>query len=342
MAWATPQYDRSEINAAGRVLAAQSIKFDEYLEALTVINNWRASHAFPLNTLQMNLRRKAKSLDEDALVAQRIKRLTSISHKLDRFSSMKLSQMQDIGGCRAIVRDVGLVSKLAEKFLSGDMKHRLATQDDYILSPKESGYRGIHLVYRYYSDRNKTYNDLKIELQLRSQLQHSWATAVEVVGTLIQQALKSSQGEKEWLRFFQLMGSAIATDEKCPLVPTAPLDRDGLKTEIRRFNKTVRPIDRLSQYSHAIQVVENASSKAKYYLLDLRPSTRTLKVTGFLDGASQQASDAYLELERSLKPEEGDEAVLVSVESIESLRKAYPNYFLDTSAFVNVVRRWIR
>jgi hypothetical protein len=38
------------------------------------------------------------------------------------------------------------------------------------------------------------YNDLKIEMQLRSQYQHAWATAVETVGTFIGQALKSSIG----------------------------------------------------------------------------------------------------------------------------------------------------
>ena len=42
-----------------------------------------------------------------------------------------------------------------------------------------SGYRGVHLIYRYNSDRKTEYNTLLIEMQLRSQLQHAWATAVE-------------------------------------------------------------------------------------------------------------------------------------------------------------------
>lgn len=39
----------------------------------------------------------------NSLVAQRIKRLYSIRHKLKRFPTMRLTQIQDIGGCRAIV-----------------------------------------------------------------------------------------------------------------------------------------------------------------------------------------------------------------------------------------------
>ncbi len=55
------------------------------------------------------------------------------------------------------------------------IKHKRVTKKDYIGHPRESGYRGVHLVYRYFSDRKTTavYNDMKIEMQIRSQLQHS-------------------------------------------------------------------------------------------------------------------------------------------------------------------------
>jgi len=33
------------------------------------------------------------------------------------------------------------------------------------------------------------------------------------------------------------------------------------------------------------------------------------------------------------------DAVLVSVESLELLRRAYPNYFLDTRAFLNALKQ---
>ncbi len=62
---------------------------------------------------------------------------------------------------------------------------------------------GCYLIYRYFSDRQTKYNTLKVELQLRSQLQHAWAAAVETVGAFVQQALKSSLGEEEWLRFLR-------------------------------------------------------------------------------------------------------------------------------------------
>jgi ppGpp synthetase/RelA/SpoT-type nucleotidyltranferase len=110
--------------------------------------------------------------------------------------------MQDIGGCRAVLRSVERVNQLYDYYKSSQVKHRIIHADNYINNPKDSVYRGIHLIWRYHSDRSEDYNDLKVEMQLRSTIQHAWATAVETVGTFVQQALKSSQGEENWLRFF--------------------------------------------------------------------------------------------------------------------------------------------
>ena len=204
MAWAVPEYSRAAINAATRAWLSENTTPAEKVEALTIINNWRGIHAFPLNTFQMGLRRRGARLSSDFVVAQRIKRLSSIELKLSLRPTMKLTQMQDIGGCRTILENVSQVRDLVRSFRTSDLKHKLLTEDDYIANPKVSGYRGVHLVYSYNSDRSETYNGLKIEMQLRSQLQHAWATSVEVVGTLIDQALKSSLGDPGWLRFSSL------------------------------------------------------------------------------------------------------------------------------------------
>ncbi|WP_305461543.1 RelA/SpoT domain-containing protein [Photobacterium leiognathi] len=68
--------------------------------------------------------------------------------------------------------------------------------------PKESGYRSYHLVYGYQNKKYEKLNGLQIEMQIRTAVQHSWATAVEVVGAFTAQSLKSSQGNEKWLDFF--------------------------------------------------------------------------------------------------------------------------------------------
>jgi hypothetical protein len=110
MAWAVPQHSREDLNttgklhiegATGNMDSWDNDKWLRYFSALDVINNWRSAHGYPLNTLQVNLRGAVRRFDRSFLVAQRTKRLVSITAKLVRFPKMKLSQMQDIGGCRA-------------------------------------------------------------------------------------------------------------------------------------------------------------------------------------------------------------------------------------------------
>jgi ppGpp synthetase/RelA/SpoT-type nucleotidyltranferase len=136
-------------------------------EARAVINNWRSSHSFPLNTVQVNLRNRANKVDPEVLIAQRIKRLPSIEQKLNRFSGMRLSRMQDIGGCRAVVADLESVDRVVAAFRESRSLHELIREDDYAARPQESGYRSHHLVYRYLSETKETYNGLAIEVQVR-------------------------------------------------------------------------------------------------------------------------------------------------------------------------------
>ena len=48
----------------------------------------------------------------------------------------------------------------------------------------------------------------------------------------------------------------------------------------------------------------------------------------------EEAIRAYEEVERAIRHFPGAETVLVRIGSVDALRRAYPNYFADTSAFV--------
>lgn len=343
MPWQTFEHSIEDVNAAGKVLVrsrrSRSTLDTTFYDAIAVIDNWRAVHAFPLNTFQMYLRLKSKSVDSDALIAQRIKRLSSIEQKLRRMPRLLLSEMQDIGGCRAVVSSVQQVDELVKRYKDSHIKHKLVDEDDYILSPKESGYRSHHLIYNYFSDKKSTYNGRKIEVQLRSRLQHAWATAVETVGTFTRQALKSSQGEKDWLRFFQLMGTVIALKEGTTPVPGTPSSEGELLQELQDHARKLQVENRLSAYGAALRTLETKGDrKMHFYLLALDPGAQTVTVKGYkwsgLDGALKE----YTKTEQEVSSRPGGEAVLVSVDSVGSLRSAYPNYFLDTQVFRNELK----
>lgn len=349
MVWAVPESTIQQINAAGKILAAPSdhdVRFDDWLDAYDVLNNWRAAHSYPLNTFQNNLRHSARRIDPEALIAQRIKRLASIKNKLRNHPKMKLSQMQDIAGCRSVLVDVEQVRQLSAHYeKKSRMKHQLAAKDNYIDEQKGSGYRGVHLIYRYFSNKDKTriYNNMKIEMQLRSQFQHAWATGVETVGTFVGQALKSSVGDAEWRRFFALMGSAIAMREKSPIVPNTPALASELPAELRHLACLLNVQARLEAYGHALQSVRHIASRPAqkrhpqllYYLLYLNITDKKLMITGY--SSNHAAEEDYVRVEKQARNSPHLDAVLVSVDSLSSLQRAYPNYFADTRVFVELL-----
>ena len=248
--------------------------------------------------------------------------------------------MQDIGECRTVVASVGAVRELHARYNSSEIKHKLISTDDYIATPKSSGYRSLLLVYSYFSDRKKTHNGLRIEVQIRSQLQYAWATAVETVGTFIRQALKSSIGEEDWLRFFALVGTALAEREGSAPVPGTPTEPLELRAELRDYANRLDVSARLQAYGEALHNIESLPTNSDYYLLELDPSAMQIKVTGYKQKDLTQATNHYFDVEKNIVGSNSD-AVLVSVDSMTSLRRAYPNYFLDTNLFVEAVNQAI-
>jgi hypothetical protein len=70
-------------------------------------------------------------------------------------------------------------------------------------------------------------------------------------------------------------------------------------------------------------------------------SSRVVSVTGFKQEESDIATAKYLEVEKRHRESPNSDAVLVSVDTIDSLRRAYPNYFLDTHVFVSLLNEII-
>jgi len=338
MEYVTPKYPVQEVNRAGRLTAAAEQSgnalsaSDDLTWAFAVLSNWRAAHHRPLNTFYMTLKARANKIDRHAIPSQRIKRLESIAAKLTRESSMKLSQMQDIGGCRVVVRDLEALRALEQEYSRGT-GHSKKSSKDYISTPKPSGYRGIHLIYAFKGRDASEHDGLKVEIQLRTKLQHIWATAVEAAGTFTNQALKSSQGSADWRRFFALVSSWFAHIEGTPQAPGLPIDLSELRQEIVDLASTLHVVGVLNAYSSTLQGLAHLR-RGKYYLMQLDAATLETSVRVFSAAQTEQANAAYIDLERSLPPASGKQVVLVSVESLQALRQAYPNYFLDTAEFV--------
>jgi len=331
------QFSKGAIDRAGKLLIPWWLASEDpppnFTSAYNIIVNWRNSHSMPLLVFRNGLQRRAQRVEADAIIAQRLKRFSSIMNKLSREETMQLSQMQDLGGCRAIVSNVEAVDKLFEMY-RGDQPEGKLNCDDYIRHPKPDGYRGIHIVGRYSAraETNKFWNGQRIELQLRSKLQHIFATAVETVTTFTRQPLKFGAGEDDWRRFFALMGSAFAMMEGTPLVSNTPADEKELIRELGELTASLHVRQRLQNWTNAIKELPRQTIYgAKWLLLVLNVPQNTISVKGFSE--PRKARQELASIEKSGRSESLD-AVLVWVGSISNLKGAYPNYYADTREFL--------
>jgi putative GTP pyrophosphokinase len=164
-------------------------------------------------------------------------------------------------------------------------------------------------------------------------LQHAFATTVETVTTFTGTPLKSGAGPIEWRRFFSLMGSAIAVREGTPLVEGTPSEPAELVRELREAATTLRVHDRLNAWTNAIRSSRARIEKYKWLLLVLDTTRRVVTVTGYR--SREEASKRVAEIEQSKSS--NLDAVLVWVDKVKELPKAYPNYYADTREFLKVL-----
>ena len=115
---------------------------------------------------------------------------------------MALSRMHDIAGCRLIFSSVDELNEFRAGVLTSRASHELIGERNrynYIMTPKASGYRGVHDVYKYNvnSYSGTPWNGLRIELQYRTIVQHAWATAVEISDIVNATRLKFSEANRD-------------------------------------------------------------------------------------------------------------------------------------------------
>ncbi len=315
---------------------------EEMAWAVGLANRWRACHAYPINTFNSTLRVKVKSY-AGPIVAQRLKRMPTIIDKLKRYPAMQLTTMQDIGGLRAVLRSVRDVYKLANEYRNNTrFTHELVDERDYIRNPRsEDGYRSLHLIYKYKNNRNPAYDGLRIELQIRTKLQHIWATAVETMGTFLGQALKSRQGDREWIDFFAITSSAFAYKERAVAVPRyRELSREETFSAVRGAEASLGAIDKMKGFSVAVDWIVKGRGKGKssfYHLIILNSLKQSVQIIPYDRERFNQAVEHYSMIEAEAAKGKKIEPVLVSAGRIDEVRKAYPNFFLDMGDFIQIV-----
>lgn len=219
MAFSKSKVDRAGQTIAGlvrSVLEGKTVadsRRSEGQEAIEIIEWWRSEHAKPLSRVAANLRYYAADHGKP-VVAQRLKKAPTISHKLLREPNMKLSRMADIGGVRAVLPTQEAAYVVARRLRKNWTITRFR---DYVAEPKADGYRALHLI-------NRNHGRL-IEVQLRTPRQDLWANGVETFARTIAPSLKFGGGPNDLRSYFLALGELFEVRDKDLEIETALLDR---------------------------------------------------------------------------------------------------------------------
>ncbi|WP_214058526.1 RelA/SpoT domain-containing protein [Nocardioides aquaticus] len=334
--WVVPEHSNKAVQRASRTIGRGTGTAEEIQAARDVLSNYRLAHAFPLNAVTVTVRQRALAVNPDAVVAERRKRLPTLLDKLRRHPTMSVTTMHDLGGCRVVVETIAEVDELVGVLVDlPRSQNRVKRVYGYLRDdpgPRDSGYRGVHLVYEYGASKPK-YHGLRIELQVRTQLQHAWATAVETMDLFSGSELKYGKGDPDVLRFFVLVSSLMAREEGTAPVPGAEGSAEEMAAELARLEADVGVLRRLRGY--AAIVGEHARTDRRNTLtLELRRREGRLTVTVFETLAAAEARLTELEA----LDDDNLDAVLINIAKIGQLRDAYPNYYADTGRFTDFVK----
>ncbi|NGM20407.1 RelA/SpoT domain-containing protein [Roseomonas stagni] len=334
-----PNYSKREVARAGEVIASGlswSPETEEVIRrAFLVAHSWRDSHAFPMRSIRHSVIHHMKEAGLDGLTGARLKRMPAIRGKLLR-KKWNLAQLQDLGGCRAIMPDIRSVHALHDAIRVG-IRHEVRHEDNYIAAPKDDGYRSHHLILKFTAKNSieEKFEGRRIELQIRTKLQHAWATTVEAVGLFRGESLKNHQGSLDWLRLFALISAEFAEAEASPLPPGA-LQKHERVAEIRRLEAeldALRLLDQIRIGMHGTDIPLGPAYRPTHFLIRFDHASQRASVEPH--NIAKEAAKSYdnAEVLDSRKGANSQTVVLVEVDKIENLKAAYPNYFGDVHEF---------
>ena len=208
---------------------------------------------------------------------------------------------------------------------------------DYVSSPKLTGYRGIHDVYRHLprghrrEQAKKPWDGLLVEIQYRTRAQHAWATAVEISDQLDGEQTKFELEQSERGLFFSIASEIIARQHEGIEAAHLGLTTDQLHDRLNQLESKLGIIQRLRLLK---QLGEDIKLKKHNVLNIFQHEDGQIKLEVIPFTTAAPAIKKATELENSSS---SLNAVYVSSDNPQQLRSAYRNYFYDPVDFVELI-----
>jgi len=281
-------------------------------ESLEVLHDYRISFKDPMSDIFRTVTKESRKIRSSAVRTYRIKRIESIISKLKREENMGLIEMGDIAGCRIIVKNEVYIPKIVEAIKA---KLNVVKERDYILKPRKSGYKSHHLMIQ--PDIDDNFKRL-VEVQIRSQEHHNWATLVEITDQLYRVKVKEGEEHEKLKRFHFLLSKKLSDLTLDQMVEIIEIEK-----EFNIYRGIIKVILKNYIKLRSAWLKLNHDKKDKYFILEVSPSYET-EITTFSDFEEAQA----VYLLKFIKTPNNVVLTHISNASFDNISSAYSNYVL--------------
>lgn len=262
-------------------------------------------------------------------IAQRLKRKPQIIRKLNRLS-VRLTQLQDIGGCRIIVpkdKDVDQIYAFLEDKAKTEAGFNIERITDYREKGRDdTGYRSLHVI----MVREK----LNLELQIRSRIQHYWAESIERTSVIYGHHLKEKEGAPEVVDYFKNLSDVFYEIES----GREPSQAQKIQIDALRLS-----CEKIISDSDKHKVFDSFVNEGVIKTLTEKESKNPSGINNWIlifdwnqgsfvswDIVSQNPDDAvaaYVHYEHMYPADHGFEVVLIGSSEIATVRQTHSHYF---------------
>lgn len=321
---------KTRIDKAGLALAKAKFKDEvDFIELEEAFDEYRKAHLKPLSETTLEIQRMLGSFGTDYYIAQRLKRKPQIVRKLNRLS-VRLTQLQDIGGSRIIVpknNDVDAVlAFLLEKSRFGAGFNIEKTTDYRERGRDDTGYRSLHVILER--------DGVNLELQIRSRIQHYWAESIERTSVIYGHHLKENEGAPEVIEYFRHL-SDVFYEVESGREPSA-----AHKIKIDALRQTCEQIisksDKHKVFDSFVNegVIKTLTEKEtrnpsglNNWILIFDWNQGAFVSWDIVDQNPNEAVAAYVHYEHQYPAEQGFEVVLIGSSEVATVRQTHSHYF---------------
>ncbi len=324
------KHSKAKIDKAGNALSKRAARSDEeFMELEGIFDEYRKSHLQPLSETTIELQAWLNFYGGRYYIAQRLKRKPQILRKLVRLS-VRLTQLQDIGGCRIIVEknsDVDRLRKFIEDKIASQRNVKLVRATDYREKGRDdTGYRSLHLMLER--------GGAKLELQIRSRIQHYWAESIERTSVIYGYHLKEKEGDEAVIDYFKKL-SDIFYEIEAGREPNArsKLDLDRLRAQSESIIQSSDKNKVFDSYVNEdiIKTLSEKESRNKNglnnWIIVFDWNVGAFVSWDIIDRNPDSAIQAYVAYENMFPASAGFEVVMIGSSDVATVRQTHSHYF---------------